>query len=197
MRKSPIKHKVRTHKKKEKIVQNYVRGDGNSPKLAKPTIAKLNKPKGYTVNFKFSDKPGDVETVKVISTTYLKALDEAFEEKLDERLPTEIQIIDPSIGEILKWAGSRALKYGKTATKKIAKGAYDSAKKMAMSKVSDWKTKKLIEDAYSEDKGTSTLARAKLKRDYPHVWDIIGLSKKSYGTPRKRYRSLENYRYQN
>ena len=74
-------------------------------------------------------------------------------------------------------AGSRALKYGKTATEKIARGAYESAKKAAMSKVSDFRVKKLIEDAYSKNRGKSMLAKAKLKRDYPHVWDIMGISK--------------------
>ena len=176
-RKTPVKHQVKSHTKKGKKVDPYLRGSGvkTQSRLAKPIVGKL-KPKGYTVNFKYSDKKGDAETVKVISTSYRKALDEAFEEKLDPRLPVEIVIIDPSIGEILRWAGSRALKYGKSATKKIAKGAYDSAKRSALSRVDDFKARQLIEDAYSSYKGRAMLARGKLKRDYPHVWDIMDLS---------------------
>lgn len=42
-RKSPIKHKVRTYKKKDKIVNSYVRGQGSKslPNLANPTIKSM------------------------------------------------------------------------------------------------------------------------------------------------------------
>ena len=105
MRKSPIKHKVSSFTRNGKPVDAYLRGSGTKSvkKLAKPTVGKSNKPKGYTIIFTFSKKKGDKETVKVIASSYMKALDEAFEEKLDERIPVEIVIIDPSIGEILRW----------------------------------------------------------------------------------------------
>ena len=176
-RKSPIKHKVKSHTRDGKKVKSYNRGSGLRWKLRKPKIGKANKPKGYTVKLRYSKRPHDLETVKVIAKSYMRALDEALEERLDERKPIEVHLIDPTIGEVLSWAGDRALRYGKTATKAIAKGAYDSAKRSVESSVSDWKARSLINDAYSDNKGRATLARAKLRRDYPHVWDIMDISK--------------------
>ena len=182
-RKSPIRHKVSSHTRDGKKVKSYKRGSGTKPtkKLSKPTI---KKPKGYTVKLRYSKRPHDMETVKVIATSYMRALDEALEERFDKRKPIEVHLIDPSIGEVLSWAGSRALKYGKTvaeygktATKTVAKGAYESAKRSVASSVDDWRAQRLIEDAYSDNKGKKILARAKLKRNYPHVWDIMGISK--------------------
>lgn len=39
--------------------------------------------------------------------------------------------------------------------------------------VTDYKTKKLIDEAFSERQAVKILARAKLKKDYPEVWEQI------------------------
>lgn len=176
MRKSPIKHKIHSHTRNGKRVTSYTRGSGTKikKKLSNPNP---QKPKGYTVKLRYSNKPRDLETVKVISTSYMRAMDEALEERIDKRKPIEVTIIDPSIGEVLKWAGSRALKYGGKAVKAVAKGAYYSAKRSVESHVDDWKAEKLIEQAYSKNKGRRILARAKLKKFYPHVYDIMDISR--------------------
>lgn len=170
-RKSPIKHKVRSYKRKNKVVRSYLRGKGQGtvPNLSKPTLHQ--KPKGYTVTLKYSDT--EKEEIKVIATDYHRAIDEAFEEKMDKRMPVEISVIDPLLGEIIHWAGARALKYGKAVINK----SYDFVKGQAISAAKDWETKRLIVEAYSENKGKQILARAKLKRDHPEVWDIMDISR--------------------
>jgi len=170
-RKSPIKHKVSSHIRNGKRVKSYNRGSGAkiTRKLSKPT---LGKPKGYTVKLRYSKKPRDLETVKVIATSYKRAIDEAFEEKIDKRLPIEIVVIDPSIGEIIHWAGSRALKYGKVVAKKTG----HMAKEKLKSEYSDYKIRQLIDQAYSPNRAIKTLARYKLQTQHPKVWDVMDIS---------------------
>lgn len=182
-RKSPVRHKVSSYTRKGKRIQGYMRGEGarNYSKLAKP---KVNKPKGFTVKLRYSKKPHDIETVKVIATSYKRAIDEAFEEKLDKRHPIEIEVVDPSIGEIIKWAGNRAAKYGKKAVVaggKLAKSAAVAGGQFAKEKLkesySDWEVKQWIDQAYSPNKGTRMLARAKLRQNRPDVYDLMDFSK--------------------
>lgn len=60
MRKSPIKHKVKAHKKKSTVIHSYVRGKGQkSTKLAKPKISSVSS-EGIKIAFRRSvlnDKP--------------------------------------------------------------------------------------------------------------------------------------------
>jgi hypothetical protein len=175
MRKSPIKHQVRSHKRKGKAVRSYVRGHGAKTQshVANPTIKPKNKPKGFTVILTYSKDPKDKEVIKVIATSYTRAIDEAFEEKTDKRIPIEIRVIDPSIGEVLRWAGSKALEYGKKAA--VAAGHY--TKEKLKEQYSDVKIKMLIDQAYSTNRGTRLLARAKLRRDHPEVWNVMDISR--------------------
>ena len=43
MKKSPIKHKVKSHKREGKTVQSFTRGKGSKTKISKPTIRKKSK----------------------------------------------------------------------------------------------------------------------------------------------------------
>lgn len=172
-RHTPVRHKVKAHTRKGKPVKSFMRGSGSksTKKVASPTVKAKNKPKGYTVKFKYTAK--DTEIIKVIAPSYQDALDEGFEEKEDSRTPIEITVIDPSLGEVIHWAGSRAAEYSKKAAKKAAK----KGKEYVKSQYSDYKIKRLIDQAYSSNKSTSFLARSKLKRDHPDVWDIMSISR--------------------
>jgi len=58
--------------------------------------------KAFTINFKYSNKKDDGESVIVFADTYKKALDEGFEERVDKhRVPLEVEIIDPLLGAAL------------------------------------------------------------------------------------------------
>lgn len=166
-RKSPRIHRVKSHIRKNKHVDSYIRGvKKQNIHLSKPTIAK---PKGYAVTLKYSAKPDDKEKVDVIAINYHRAIDEAFEEKKDKRMPIEIIVVDPSLGEVIHWAGSHALKYGKLAAQK----AYRTAK----SGLYNYETKKLVEQAYSDNRTVRAIARAKLRGKYPEVWDVMDISR--------------------
>lgn len=179
-RKTPIKHEVKKHLRKSKTyafgsrnivqVRSYIRGKGQKTvsKLSNPT---LTKPKGYTVKFTYPDKT--TEEIHVIATNYHRALDEAFEEKTNKNTPIEITVIDPSIGEIIHIVGSKALEYGKKA---VTKG-WEFAKTEAKRATSDWYAKQLVEQAYSPNVGTRTIARSKLRNDYPEVWNVMDISR--------------------
>jgi len=123
-RKSPIHHKVRAYKRKGKPVRAYVRGKGTSPqKTSKSRVVGTGVddsasigPHAFTVNFTYSDEPGDGESVIVISDNFQDAADEAWEERMDPRMPIAVEIIDPDIGAALQWMGKRvksAIEYGK------------------------------------------------------------------------------------
>lgn len=183
MRKSPTKHIVKTHNRKngKTHVKSYLRGHGTKTTihLSKPT---LNKPKGYTVTLIYSDKTREKQ--EVIATSYTRAIDETFENKHDPRLPIEISVVDPSIGEIIHWAGEHAKKYGEIATKKayqttktIAKAGATMAMDEAKRQYSDYRAKRLIDQAYSPNRSTRTLARVKLQKDFPEVWKTMDISR--------------------
>lgn len=172
-RNSPIIHRVKSYVRNGKTVRPYTRGiRKHRPNLhlANPN---LRKPQGYAVTLRYSDKPRDLEKIDVIATDFKRAIDEAFEEKKDVRLPVEIVVVDPSIGEVLHWVGSHALKYGREAASK----AYNATKDKVKSSVSDWETKRLIEQAYSPKRGVRILARSKLRRDHPDVWKMMDVSR--------------------
>jgi len=61
------------------------------------------------------------------------------------------------------------LNYGKGAVVE----AYCAVEQMILNVVDDWEVKKLIEKAYSKRRNTRILARAKIKKFYPHIWEII------------------------
>lgn len=142
-RKSPHKHTVSGHKRRGKWVQPFDRGRGTRPlKVRRSRVVggKGDLPTNelaFTVNFKYSDKPGDGESVIVIADapgdkldakTYRRVLGEAFEEKVDTREPIEVDMIDPSLGAVLSFIGKAAKKAGAFGLKAIKKGAEVGAK---------------------------------------------------------------------
>jgi len=131
-RSSPVKHKVKTHTRKDGTkISGYVRGKGTSPhKTSRSRVVGKGVdddtsigPHAFTVNFTYSDKPGDGESVIVISDNFQDATDEAWEERMDSRMPIAVETIDPDIGAALKWMGKRvksAIEYGVPRIKEAA-----------------------------------------------------------------------------
>lgn len=180
MRKSPRRHIVRQHKREGYLVRSYTRGRGIGQQTGVIKRRIENKPKSFTVNFKYSDRKGDGESVIVIATDYQKALDEAFEEKTDPREPIEVEVIHPSIGRMLRilarGAGKVAVlgaKYtyiaGKTVSREAAHVVAKSYREM--------RVRRLIEKCYSPDRRIRIQARTRLKLLYPEMYAIADFSK--------------------
>lgn len=126
-RKSPIHHTVHSHTRLGRRVSDYTRGKGSRVQptfIRKRRILKKGEPKPFTINFKYSDRKGDGESVIVISTSYEKALDEAFEERKINREPVEIEIIDPDFGRVFRAIGSGLSKLGHIGAKYAVKGGH-------------------------------------------------------------------------
>jgi len=198
MRKSPVKHHVKSHKRKEKQVKSYSRGKGQRLKIVKKIKTTHPKhPKAYTVNFLYSKKPESGESVVVISTDYHKALREAFEEKHDPRTPIEVEVIDPDLGRVLRVIGGGLKKIAKVGGKYAAKGLRATGRvtkaglkitgKMVAEAAAEarysYKAKQLLRKAYSPDKITRTIARAKLRADYPEIYALCDFSRRTSRVP--------------
>ena len=190
-RKSPRRHAVKSHVRAGYSVSNYVRGKGTRtlPTLTHRRKIEGDRPKPFTCNFKYSNKPGDEESVVVISTSYDKALKEAFEEKTDPREPIEIEIVDPSIGKALRILARGAgqavklgAKYTYVAGKTVAKEAAFAIARAYRSQ----KLRRLIEECYSPDRATRAMARADLKTRYPEIYNACDFSKEKVSTPAKK-----------
>lgn len=171
---------------------------GHGTKIVRRRRMKRLTPKSYTINFKYSNRKGDGESVIVISTDYHKALDEAFEEKTDKREPIEVEVIDPALGRVMHAVGSGVKKLGKFGAKYSVKGAHLAkragivAGKVALKGVKfagkpaevalkqraiGWQAKKLLTKCYTGSKAEQILARRTLKREFPDVYDICDFSK--------------------
>jgi len=204
-------------------VRGYVRGSGVKSKYTRRKVvgAAEEGDLGYVVNFKYSDKPGDGESVLVFTDptataeeAYTKAMDEAFEERVDSRRPVEIDLVDPSVGAMLKWVGERVkgtIAYGKPVLKKAAKlgakyavrasmATAKTAKRVAKAGVGAGKElvkltafsverkmiERLIRDCYSKNKITRVASRHALKKRYPDIYDMCDFSREKGITWRKR-----------
>lgn len=123
-RRSPSKHKVSSYTRKDGTkVSNYSRGRGSKARKSKRSRVvgrgvDDDTPLGvhaFTVNFTYSKKKDDGESVIVFSDNFQDATDEAWEERIDKRMPLAVETIDPDIGAALTWMGKRvksAIKYG-------------------------------------------------------------------------------------
>ena len=193
-RKSPRRHSVKSHVRAGYRVSNYVRGKGTRtlPTLTRRRkLIKTGEPKPFTVNFKYSNKAGDGESVIVISTSYDKALKEAFEERVDARQPIQVEVIDPDLGRMLRIVAERAktavkvgareagkltklgIKYGYAGAKVLGKEAAFAIARAYRSQ----KLRRLIEESYSPDRATRAMARARLKTQYPEIYSVCDFSK--------------------
>lgn len=128
-RKSPVHHGVSGYTRKDgSKVRPYARGRGTRSKTSRRVVKAVDEDTrmeelAFTVNFKYSDKPDDGESVIVIADTYQRALEEAFEEKVDTRMPIEVDMVDPDLDAILKFVGEGARKIGAKVKEKAVAAA--------------------------------------------------------------------------
>lgn len=188
-RKSPIRHSVKSHVRDNKRISSYVRGKGVRTLPSLTSRRKLDKPKSFTINFQYSKKKGDGESVVVIARNYVDALDEAYEEKTDSRIPISVEIIDPNIGRALRILGREAkavgeagLKYGWRTTKALTAEVTHAIAKSYR----ELRLRRLIDEAYSTDRVTRIRARAKLKLRYPEIYSVCDFSKERVSSPAKK-----------
>jgi hypothetical protein len=207
MRKSPIKHKVSSYIRDSKQVHSYLRGHGTKPFIHLSNPNKFQKPKGYTVTFVYTKAVlnnhnihtthKDIEELKVIATSYQRAVTEAFRNRQDKRTPLEINVVDPSISEVARWAGQHALDFGKAVAKEsyhTGKNLYSNVTNIALEHTAQGKglssaiakkqleqrhdsaVQRLIKDSYSSDPSVKTFARSKLKKEHPEVYHVLDVS---------------------
>ncbi len=222
-RRTPVKHTVKTHTRKDGTkISGYTRGKGTRPQKTQrsrvvgrgvddDTSIGVH---AFTVNFTYSKKPGDGESVIVLSDNFQDATDEAWEERIDRRMPIAVETIDPDIGAALKWMGRRvrsAVKYGKP---RIVKATKLGAKYAVRATMVTGKTigrvakagaegvvvlgkltafglqKELIQSllglCYQDDVGKRNAARIALKKQFPEVYDACDFSRESRRRPRAR-----------
>ena len=179
-RKSPIRHNVKSHIRDNKRIPSYIRGKGVRVERTFTSRRRIDKPKSFTINFQYSKKKGDGESVVVIARNYVDALDEAYEEKTDTRIPISVEVIDPDLGRALRVLGREAkavgeagLKYGwrttKALTAEVTHAIANSYREM--------RVRRLIDECYSPDRVTRIRSRAKLKLRYPEIYSLCDFSK--------------------
>ena len=178
-RKSPVRHHVRSHTRNGSRVTSYVRGRGiQTALITKRRI--VGKPKSFTVNFKYSNRKGDGESVIVIAKNYQDTLDEAFEEKRDSRQPISVEVIHPSSGTMLRIMArgvGKAVKLGAKYTYIAGKTVSAEAAHAVAKSYRELRLRRLIDEAYSTDRVTRIVARGKLKKRYPEIYKICDFSK--------------------
>lgn len=222
-RKSPVEHDVNGHTRGGKQVRSYRRGHGSHPQRSRQSVVVGGKPVAddtpmgvhpFTFNFTYSDKPGDGESVVVISDNYEDAVDEAFEEKVDPRHPISFEAIDPDLGAVLDYISLGAKKAGQYGLKGIraagklgakfavagghvakqaaiagAKGGLKVLKgtaRLGLYEIEKAKVRRMLKQAFSKDKVEATAARAALKSVFPDIYDVCSFSRDQ---PKRRRRT--------
>ena len=204
-RKSPIKHSVKSHVREGGRVRAFQRGKGVKPAVrsfaTKRLIQKVPKAKAYICNLTYSNRPGDGETLTIFGpggmAGYKKVLDECWEEKHDLRDPIEIHVIDPSLGDVLKYVGTGAKKVAHLGGKFAVKGGHiayragvitgkglkvagrigaKEAVKTFRSAAERGRVMIILNQCYSKNKYIRITARQKLLKKYPSVYDIAEFS---------------------
>lgn len=199
-RKPPVSHSVSGHTRGGHSVGSYVRGSGskypNSPSRSSPQ----SNAEAFVVTMRYRD--GTSEKVNVIAPrgAYKKAIDEALEERTHKAKPIEINILDPSLGEVIGFirrgvgTGLKYVKSGivkasphvKSGVRKGAKGLKRGVKSVGRglsrsveSIRKNREAQRLVNHSYSEDPGKRALARTKLKEKYPEVYDNCDFSRRT------------------
>ena len=122
---------------------------------------------------------------------------EAFQEKTDAREPIEVEVIDPNLGRMLRIVAEGAktavkvgakeagkltklgIKYGYAGAKVLGKEAAFAIARAYRSQ----KLRRLVEECYSPDRATRAIARAKIKTQYPEIYNACDFSKGKVSTP--------------
>lgn len=131
------------------------------------------------MNFKYSNRKGDGESVLVVAKDYKSALAEALEEKHDPREPVEVEIIDPHLGRVLRTIGRGAVKAAKLGARYTIRGVTTlgriAAEEMARA-YKQFKVEQLVRKCYSPNRIERTKARYKLSVEYPEIYRVCDFS---------------------
>jgi hypothetical protein len=188
-----VRHRVGAYTREGKRVDSYLRGHGQKSSTISKTIPKYFDdstklgPKGWTINFKYSERKGDGESVIVIANSYESALDQSFETRTEkDRFPISIEIVDPSLGSIISVLRTGRIspevqKEAEFETRETLHGAGEALKGFGRGQMAEGKRKfgellhggdidKLLKNSYSSDPAIRTRSRAELKRKYPEVY---------------------------
>jgi len=95
-RKSPIKHKVRSHTRKGKIILDYFRGHGERPrKLSKPTVKIYEKNKKDTNRYRITIKyiGNQRESFLVTAKSYPNAIEQGLISRSKIIPPKQIDVV--------------------------------------------------------------------------------------------------------
>lgn len=219
-RKSPHAHTVSGFTKKNgKQVSAYNRGSGAPRPKNKRAKRVVGKPTGggdihgYVVNLKYSNRKGDGESIlaisdqdtKTILKDYKEILDEAFEEKADSRVPIAVEIVDPSVGELIrvmgrkvegtiKWGAPKAIRAGKIGAKFAIKATMISARtlksgaELAAYKGQTMLAESMLKPCWQKDKAKQTAARNALRLRFPTLYDMCEFSRERTISRRRRRR---------
>lgn len=182
-RRTPVKHKVKGYTRKDGTkIKGHTRGRGT--RSQKPRRSRvIGAPKedikihGYVVNFKYSDRPGDGESVLAISDQkretivedYKEIMDEAFEERVDTREPISIEIVDPSFDEVIKIMSKKVkdtIEWGKPKVIKAAKIGAEYGIKATM--IAGSTAKKVGRAGYDTTKELARLSAFAVEKELIH-----------------------------
>ena len=179
-RKSPVRHTVRSHTRAGSRVTSYVRGKGHHSTQTFTRRRLIGKPKAYTINFTYSKRKGDGESVVVIASSYEKALAEGFEERKDGREPIEIEIIDPDLGRVFRAIGTGATKLTKIGAKYAVRGGHIAKQAAIKAAPHLYKgAKKGVSIAAKAIKVTGKVAAEELAKSYAS-WELNRLIEDCY-----------------
>ena len=197
-RRSPVSHNVSGHTRDGHSVGGYTRGSGKTRTI--PISRGKTNAEAFTVTLKYGDGAFEIIHVFAPKGDYKKALDEALEERSQQhRYPIEVNVKDPSLGEVIgfirKGVGT-GLKYVKKGIKKASPHVKEGARTLRRefgrsvksvgrqvsssisSSLQNREAKRLVRHSYSDDPGVSALARVKLKKKYPEVYDNCDFSRR-------------------
>lgn len=198
-RRSPIAHKVDSHRRDGHSVDGYERGSGSkvSSDQVIPLSGRKSNAEAFIVTLKYEDKTSEKINVFAPRGAYKKALDEALEERTHQEMPMEINILDPSLGEVISFIGKgigTGLKYVKSgivkATPHIKKGLKKAGRgigrgakavgkgigRRAVTYAQRKEAERLVNRSYSENLSRRAIARTKLKTKYPEIYDNCDFS---------------------
>ena len=97
-RKSPFKHKVRSHKRNNKPVDSYVRGKGEAPvKISDPSIRSKKmsgKPEGSgRFNVRVLYDRLQTERFPVVAASYSEAIERALVSRVSVEPPVRVEVV--------------------------------------------------------------------------------------------------------
>lgn len=201
-RRSPHFHKVTSYIDKHgRYVPTHTRGKGAQLPQRSRVVGDEHTDMGeeiaWVANITYDDGSG--ESILLFADTYAKAQEEAFEERSVGKMPKSVELVDPSLDEVLTFLSSKGksaaklgAKYGVIALKGgvklgaqavggVARGAkvgIREAGRLALYEADKARVRLLLTQAYSDNKIERNAARVALKRNFPEIWSMCSFSRR-------------------